>query len=152
MKYKRQKNEISSLIWGPKYWFVIHSIAYNYPEYPNDITKRKYYDFIQNIPLLLPNEDMGNNFSEMLDKYPVTPYLDCRDSFIRWVHFIHNKINISLGKKQISLFESLDHYHQTDPQDIITKKFYFDLSIETKTQIFYTVIIFIFLCFIFIWI
>ena len=35
----RPKDEISSLVWGPKYWFVLHSVAYNYPEHPNDVTK-----------------------------------------------------------------------------------------------------------------
>ena len=148
----RPKDEISSLVWGPKYWFVLHSVAYNYPEHPNDVTKRKYYDFIQNIPLFLPNIDMGNNFSNLLDKYPVSPYLDCRDSFIRWVHFIHNKVNRHLHKKEITLVDSLDKYLQDDPEDIIIKKLYFDLSIETKKRLFEAFLIFLCLCFIFTWI
>ena len=151
MKTKKRINEISSLLWGPKYWFVLHSIAYHYPEYPNEVTKRKYYDFIQNIPLFLPNQDMGNNFIELLNKYPVTPYLDCRDSFILWMHFIHNKININLGKKTLSLTESLDHYHQLDPQNIISKQFYFDMTMETRKQIFHAFLLFVCLCFIFTW-
>lgn len=151
MKNQRPKNEISSLVWGPKYWYVLHSVAYNYPENPNDVTKRKYYDFIQNIPLFLPNVDMGNNFSNLLDKYPVSPYLDCRDSFIRWVHFIHNKVNGHLNKKEISLCDSLDKYLENDPEDIITKRFNFDLSVETKKRLFQAFVIFVCLCFIFTW-
>ena len=73
---------------------------------------------------------MGNNFTLLLDKYPVTPYLDCRDSFIRWVHFIHNKINIAIKKNTITLSESLEQYHELDPQDIVIKKFYFDMNID----------------------
>ena len=53
---------------------------------------------------------MGNKFSEMLDRYPVSPYLDNRDSFVRWVHFIHNKFNVLLGKKEITLPQALDNY------------------------------------------
>ena len=34
-------------IWGPHYWFFLHTIALNYPLYPNDISKRKYYDVIE---------------------------------------------------------------------------------------------------------
>ncbi len=97
-------------IWGPHYWFFLHTIAESYPKTPNDVTKRKYYDFIQNMPLFIPIEEMGNKFSEMLDRYPVSPYLDNRDSFVRWVHFIHNKFNVLLGKKEITLPQALDNY------------------------------------------
>ena len=82
--------------WGPHYWFVLHTIANTYPLAPNDVTKKKYYDFIQNLPLLLPIEEIGNSFAKYLDKYPVTPYLDSRPSFIKWMHFIHNKCNTHL--------------------------------------------------------
>lgn len=102
----------SAQIWGPYYWFVLHSIAMTYPLYPNATTKRKYYDFIQNLPLFLPDERIGNRFSELLNKYPVTPYLDKRDSFIRWMVFIHNKINVMLGKPQVSLEDALKEYHE----------------------------------------
>ena len=63
-----------------------------------------------NMPLFIPDQEIGNRFANMLDKYPVTPYLDSRDSFIKWVHFIHNKINYMLGKEEISLLESLEKY------------------------------------------
>ena len=97
-------------VWGPHYWFFLHTVAYSYPDTPNTITKRKYYDLIQNIPLFIPTPEIGNEFSKLLDKYPVSPYLDNRDSFIRWVHFMHNKINVMLGKEEISLFEANDRY------------------------------------------
>jgi hypothetical protein len=97
-------------VWGPHYWFFLHSVAYYYPEYPNDTTKRKYYDLIQNMPLFIPSETIGNRFSRLLDKYPVTPYLDKRESFIRWVNFIHNKINYTIGKAEMSIDESVAAY------------------------------------------
>lgn len=107
-------------IWGPHYWFFLHTISESYPIYPNAVTKRKYYDLIQNFPLFIPNEEIGNKFSEILDKYPVTPYLDNRDSFVRWVHFIHNKINVSLSKQEISLPSGLAKYRdQYKPKEVI---------------------------------
>jgi hypothetical protein len=107
-------------VWGPHYWFFLQSIAHAYPETPNSVTKRKYYDFIQNLPLFLPDSNMGDQFSKFLDKYPVTPYLDHRDSFIRWVHFIHNKYNQYLGKEEISLYDSIDRYYdEYKPKPVI---------------------------------
>ena len=38
-------------IWGPHYWFFLHTIAESYPLHPNSVTKKKYYDSIQNFPL-----------------------------------------------------------------------------------------------------
>ena len=98
--------ESGAHVWGPPFWFILHSMAMTYPVYPNDITKRKYYDFVQNIPLFLPNEEMGNRFADMLDKYPVSPYLDNRASFWRWTVFIHNKINVQLGKMEMEMEEA----------------------------------------------
>jgi hypothetical protein len=98
-------------VWGPHYWFFLHTLAFSYPSSPNAVTKRKYYDLIQNFPLFLPVPEIGNYFSQLLDKHPVSPYLDSRESFIRWTHFIHNKLNAHLGKEEISLYESIDRYY-----------------------------------------
>ena len=99
-------------VWGPHYWFVLHTIANTYPLAPNDVTKKKYYDFIQNLPLLLPIEEIGNSFAKYLDKYPVTPYLDSRPSIMKWMHFIHNKINVSIGEPELSMEESMAQYYE----------------------------------------
>jgi len=107
---KKRKIDESAHIWGPPYWFVLFTMAQTFPDFPTTVTKRKYYDFVMNLPLFLPNEKMGNRFAEMLDKYPVTPYLDKRESFIRWVVFIHNKINVDLGKPEMSLEEAEEAY------------------------------------------
>jgi hypothetical protein len=97
-------------IWGPHYWFFLHTVAESYPMSPNDVTKRKYYDLITNMPLFIPDAEIGDKFSKMIDRYPVTPYLDNRDSFVRWTHFMHNKINVQLGKEELSLPMSLEKY------------------------------------------
>lgn len=108
-----QRFPISPEIWGPHYWFVLHSMAYNYPEYPTNVTKKKYYEFIQNLPLFLPDQKMGNDFAGLLDKYPISPFLDNRESFIRWTHFIHNKVNVKIGKPEISIYKALDNFYRT---------------------------------------
>ena len=99
-------------IWGPKYWFFLHTISLCYPNYPNAITKKKYYEFIQNLPLFIPIEEIARNFSKLLDKYPIQPYLDNKESFIKWVWFIHNKINEQLEKPVISLNDFYIKYYQ----------------------------------------
>ena len=99
-------------VWGPYYWFVLHTIALTYPSNPNETLKKKYYDFVHNIPLFLPISLMGNKFSALLDKYPVTPYLDSQQSFVKWMHFIHNKINVSLELPELTLDEAMIAYYE----------------------------------------
>lgn len=99
-------------IWGPHYWFFLHTISMSYPLHPNAITKKKYYEFVQNIPLFIPVESMASDFSKLLEQYPVQPYLDNKESFIRWMWFIHNKINKKLEKPQISLNDFYVKYYE----------------------------------------
>jgi len=104
--------DLDPKIWGPHYWFFLHTIAMSYPIHPNAVTKKKYYDFVQNIPLFIPVESMAGEFSKLLDQYPVQPYLDNKESFIRWMWFIHNKINKKLEKPEISLNDFYVKYYE----------------------------------------
>jgi hypothetical protein len=98
-------------VWGPHYWFFLMTVALSYPNNPNSVTKRKYYDLIINFPLFIPDTTIGDKFSNYIDKYPVSPYLDCRDSFLKWVIFIHNKINYNIGKPELSLEDAMEQYY-----------------------------------------
>ena len=110
-------------VWGPHYWFVLHTIAITYPLNPNETIKKKYYEMITNFHLFLPDEKIGNNFSKLLVKYPPTPYLDSRMSLMKWTHFIHNKINKILKKPLLPFQDSLENYYKHYiPKDIIEKE------------------------------
>ena len=98
-------------IWGPHYWFFLHTISMTYPKYPNAVTKKKYYEFIQNLPLFIPVEKISSEFYKLIEEYPITPYLDNKESLIRWMHFIHNKINTKLEKPTISLGKFYENYY-----------------------------------------
>ena len=101
---------MESNIWGTHYWFTLHTIALNYPITVNKVTKKKHYDLVMNIPLFIPNVKNGNIFSDLLDKYPVTPYLDSRDAFVKWTHFIHNRVNQLLHKPLMSYEDFIEKY------------------------------------------
>lgn len=103
--------QLSPLVWGPHVWHTLFTFALSYPLQPNSITKRKYYDFIQNLPVFLPNAEIRKNFAQLIDEYPVQPYLKTRDSLVRWVHFIHNRVNKMVGKPEITLYEAMDRYY-----------------------------------------
>lgn len=105
-------SQLDPTVWGPHMWFFLHTISMSYPARPNSVTKKKYYEFIQNLPMFIPVEHMSGEFTKLLNDYPVQPYLDKRDTFIRWVWFIHNKINQKLEKPQITLSEFYKKYYE----------------------------------------
>jgi hypothetical protein len=120
-------------VWGPHYWFFLHTLAMTYPHHPNAITKKKYYEFIQNLPLFLPVEEISGEFSKLIDTYPIISYLDNRDSFVRWMHFIHNKINEKLEKPPLPLNNFfINYYDAYKCEDVKLSNYY-----KIKEKVFY---------------
>ena len=40
-------------VWGPHYWFFLHTVANSYPKFPNAVTNRKYYDLMPELLLFV---------------------------------------------------------------------------------------------------
>ena len=125
MNHGNTNHYLNPAVWGPHYWFFLHTVAMTYPHHPNAVTKKKYYEFIQNLPLFIPVQEISTRIEKLIDKYPITPYLDNRDSFIRWTHFIHNKINETLEKPPISLNDFyVDYYNAYKTQNERFSEYY----------------------------
>jgi len=134
---QKQFSGLDPEVWGPHFWFFLHTIAMAYPHHPNSVTKKKYYEFIQNLPLFIPTESIGNDFNKLLDDYPIAAYLDSRDSFIRWIHFVHNKVNEKLEKPKITLNEFyVKYYEEYKPKDLKMKEHY-----RWREKIIYTLVV-----------
>ena len=110
-------------VWLPHLKFTLQTIAITYPSNPNDVSKKKYYDFISNLPVFIPIEPIGKNFMDLLDQYPVTPYLDSRMSMMKWVHFIFNKISVQLDQPIEEFYDCLEKYYdEYKPKEYKTRE------------------------------
>jgi hypothetical protein len=109
-------------VWGGKYWFFLRTIAIIYPKYPSTITKKKYYDLIHNFSLFIPNEDISKKFDKLLNLYPLSPYLNDRESLCRWIWFINNKINETLEKPKIPINRFYTDYYDLYKQNKVSLK------------------------------
>ena len=122
-------------VWGPHYWFFIHSIGFTYPDMPTDGEKKKYYNFIMSLPTFIPNKSVSEKFQEVLDDYPVSSYLNNKTSFLKWIHFIHNKINSMIDKPEISYLEFINNYNNLyKPRQIKFKE-----QIKRREKIIYSI-------------
>ena len=112
-------------IWLPHFQFVLQTMSILYPQYPNETAKKKYYSFIHNIGLFIPESPLGNHFLTLLDAFPVTPYLSSRLSFMKWVHFMNNKLLVKLELPEVDFYDSLENYYNAyKPKELLNKEKY----------------------------
>jgi len=87
--------------------------------------------------MFIPVEKHASDFNKMTTEYPISPYLDNRDSFVRWVHFIHNKINERLEKPKISMSKFyIDYYDAYKSKEEVLGDYY-----KIRSRVFYFLIL-----------
>lgn len=99
-------------LWGKHFWFVMHTVAYTYPEQPTYTDKKNANDFFTSLGGLLPCETCRDHYYEHLRVKPITTSLDSRADLMNWVYEIHNSVNRSIGKPVISKEEAHRRYTQ----------------------------------------
>jgi len=112
MEKRSHDIDLNAKVWGPHFWYFLHTITLGYPHNPTSSEKRQYYNLVQNLPLFIPLGDISKSFGRLLDLYPVVPFLESRESFVRWMHFMHNKINQELDKPIMSLETFYKEYYE----------------------------------------
>ena len=101
-----------SSIWGPKIWYLLHQISYNYSNNPSYNEKNMYYKFFNYIPNIIPCNICRNFYIIFIKKYPIISYLENKDLLIDWVILLHNAVNYKL-KKPILNRPSIDNLYKS---------------------------------------
>ena len=96
-------------VWGPKLWFVIHTLALNFPDNPSYEDKRHYEDFFNNLTFMIPCDKCRIHYTERIRKNPVINHLENSDMLFRYTIHLHNDVNKSLHKPLLNLILSQDH-------------------------------------------
>lgn len=117
---------ISPRIFGPYMWATIHYICLGAPEQLNQQEKDAYYNFFNNLPLIMPCHSCGVHLVENLKKHPINPYLNTKKDLFKWSVELHNIVNKQTNKKEITLDEAYNIWMKNIPslgllsQDIIS--------------------------------
>ena len=101
-------------IWGPSFWYVIHTISFNYPVTPSYAQKRIHHDFYVNLKELIPCENCRKHYQQHLNTHPITPALDSRTDLVKWTITLHNIINLKLGKNTMTVEEVMMAYKNSN--------------------------------------
>jgi hypothetical protein len=111
-------------VWGPIFWFFLHTMSFNYPTKPTADTKKYYKDFILSLKNILPCRHCRDNLSENFKKLPITTKdMKNRETFSRYVYNLHELINKMLNKKSNLTYEEVrDRFEIFRSKCLIDKK------------------------------
>jgi hypothetical protein len=99
-------------VWGPKLWFALHTMTFNYPINPTYQDKRHYHDLFENLKHTIPCDICKQHYKEHLQVNPISPHLDSRDSLVKWLVDVHNSVNKSLGKPILNMDQVVEIYRK----------------------------------------
>ena len=104
------RNSLKPTIWGPHGWKFLHFVSLGYPDNPTDTDKNYYKNFYYSLQYVLPCEKCAMNYKNNILEYPIDNHLSNRDSLVRWVIDIHNKVNKETGQKELEYEEAISLY------------------------------------------
>ena len=121
-------------IWGPSAWLFLHTITLDYPDEPTKEDKEKYREFFISLSYVIPCETCKEHYLETIRKFPIN--LESKETLTKWLHNIHNQVNLRNNKEIYSYEDFIEHYSRL-----------YDNSTSNDTQRIIYIIIFIFLLF-----
>lgn len=95
-------------IWGPIFWSTLHIASLAYSDKPTERQRQNMKNFYESMVDVLPCPICRHHYEENLKAFPIDKSLDDRKLLIQWVFDMHNKINLQLGKREISFDEFIE--------------------------------------------
>jgi hypothetical protein len=89
----------------------------NYPTHPTEEDKKRYYSFLESLKYVLPCIGCANNWADKMKDYP--PKLNNRKEFFEWSVDMHNQVNKSNGKKELSYNDALNRLSKKKEYELI---------------------------------
>ena len=108
-------------IWGPYFWFTLHTVTLGYPEKPTYIDSRKYAEFFISLQNVLPCPKCQEHYRQHLLEFPVAAHLNSKEALVKWCFNLHNRVNQSLNKPVFSYDEFREKYRKIYAPTIIEK-------------------------------
>ena len=105
-------------IWGPHGWKFLHYVSLGYPQEPTENDKRYYKDFYTSLQNVLPCATCQGNYKKNLSELPIDNALQSRDSLVKWVIDVHNKVNKETNKRELRYDEAIQLY-LTEEQPVL---------------------------------
>jgi hypothetical protein len=118
----KSKDGMLTTVWGPPMWHFLHTISFNYPEYPTKQQKKNYRNFILSLENILPCRHCRDNLKKNLKKIPLTmKNMKNRHTFSLWMYNLHEIVNKMLHKTSGLTYEAVreryEHFRSRCTED-----------------------------------
>lgn len=97
-------------IWGPPAWTFLHSVTLAYPDNPTETDRINYANFFNNLQPVLPCLKCSNNYLTHIQEDPVENHLTDKETLVKWLIEMHNKVNRLYDKPEVGYDKMLDQY------------------------------------------
>jgi len=96
--------------WGPSAWTTFHYWTFGYPEVTTAEERNNYTAFFESFGNTIPCQSCRLHFQSLLKDYPPEKFMTSRSDLIHWGIFMHNKVNLRLGKPTMTPEEVFHMY------------------------------------------
>ncbi|NBQ48111.1 MAG: hypothetical protein EBU33_06625 [Sphingobacteriia bacterium] len=100
--HKFPRMGMSPDVWGPVFWATMHIATLGYPVNPTPKDHEAAIKFYESLVVMIPCPICREHYGVHLTEMPVKDVVHSRDALINWVFNVHNKVNVQLGKKEIT--------------------------------------------------
>jgi hypothetical protein len=111
-----KRNALAPVVWGPRGWFFLESIALGYPEEPSDDEKEAAKDLILSLEYLLPCGTCRYHYGDYLKKYieinSFYTVVEDRYSLITFIIDLHNDVRIRNGQTPRTVGDVFTYYQK----------------------------------------
>lgn len=102
---------VSPLVFGKHYWFVIYTTALTYPNNPTEEDKKNTKTLLLYLGKKLPCDACLNNFQLHIEKYPLSDSsLENSNKLLEWVVNINNEVNKTIHKPEVTIEQMKKKY------------------------------------------
>jgi len=88
-------------IWGRKTWFLLHCLTF--------LAKEDLPELFYHLQFILPCEKCRHSYKEHLEKLPIPT---TKKDFPKWLIQVHNRVNLSIGKKEENVEDLLIYWKE----------------------------------------
>ena len=99
-------------VWGPAAWFTIHNFAFNYPDNPSPIFRKKCAQFIDSLPYMIPCEGCSGHAIQyvMSRESEMDVIVATRSNLFEFFVDFHNEVNKRYNKPVMSVKDAYKLY------------------------------------------
>lgn len=121
--------------WGPHVWAAIHIICLGAPDMFQGSDQLSYHKFLDSLPYILPCEKCREHLKSHMERYPIDGALSGgKTTLFKWSVNLHNAVNRSLGKKEMSVEDAMQHWTAVLNGTNVDKKEGYKLRTSCSTQ------------------